>query len=193
MNSAPYTSYPPPRSRRRSGGCFVRGLLVLVVLLLVVVASWFFAIRPYVHNIAQTQLDNALTDGINQLDTIPELKQIPANTVIPVQENIIKNGIALNLAPADPIKNPDARITPDSIRLSFTAYGYPCAVSFMPQVEQGKLVARNVSIEGALGLIMSPDEMSNTLNKHFADALQKLQRNVNNVQLKDHELDLTLA
>jgi hypothetical protein len=182
----------PPRRRRRSClGCFLTFLTVLIILLIIVGAGWIFLGRPYLHNIAETQLDNAMNSAVGQ---IPEQAALlPGGESVPIPDTALTNLIALNLAPSNPVKNPNVTITPQHLRLDFQLYGYPDAVTFTPAVNNGHLVAQNVQIDGAFGLIMSSDEMAALLNRHFADAQNKLQKTVNSVTLKDHEMDLTLG
>jgi hypothetical protein len=184
---------PPPRPPRRRSclGCFLTLLTVLIVLVIIVGAGWIFLGRPYLHSIAENRLDNAMNNAVQQIP--PQIAVLPGGQTVPIQDTILTNLIALNIAPSDPVKDPNVTITPQNMRLDFQLYGYPDDVIFTPAVSNGHLVAQNVRVDGAFGLIMSPDEMTALLNKHFADAQSKLQKTVNAVKLKDHEMDLTLG
>ncbi len=182
----------PPRRRRRSClGCFLTLLTTLVILLILIGAGWIFLGRPYLHAMAENQLDNAMNNAVEQIPAQAAL--LPGGETVPIQDTTLTNLIALNLAPSSPVKNPNFTITTQHLRLDFQLYGYPDAITFTPAVNNGHLVAQNVQVDGAFGLIMSSDEMTALLNKHFADAQSKLQKTVNSVQLKDHEMDLTLG
>ena len=189
----PANSKEEGRRRKRSrGGCVLGCLTVLILLLVVLGAGWIFVARPYAHNIAETQLDKAMTAAVDQMPTTLT-KILPPGSVLPVNENTINNLIVLNLAPSNPVQKPVTSITPERIRLSFELYGYPSAISFVPTLDKtGRLVANNVNVEGVLGLIMSPDELKPLLDKHFADAQNKIGRTIKDVKLKDHEIDITL-
>ncbi len=60
----------PTRLRRRS---LSRVLLHYASMLLILGAGWFFGLRPYLHGLAQNQIDTLLSSVVNQLD----LAQIP--------------------------------------------------------------------------------------------------------------------
>jgi hypothetical protein len=179
------------RTRQRRGGCVPGCLITLILLLLILGGAWVFAIRPYAHSIAQTQLDNALTSAVNQLPS--GTAKLPSGVTVPVSDNAINNLIVLNLSPSNPVQHPNTTITSQNIRLDFQLYGYPCAITAVPALNSGRLVVKNVGVEGIFALIMSPDEMTSLLNQHLNDAQNKLQRTVNSVQLKDHEVDLSLG
>ncbi len=187
INRAAY----PQKKQKRGAGCFLGCLTTFIVLLLIVGIAWVFALRPYIHDIAQNQLDKALTSAVNQIPA--QAKQLPPGTSIPINENTINNLIVLNLAPSNPVQNPTTSISSKGIRLDFQLYSFPCAISLVPTVSHGQITVTQVSTEGIFSAIMSPEEMTSLLNKHFNDAQVKLQRTINNVQLKENELDLTLG
>jgi len=161
-----------------------------MLLLIIVAAGWLFFFRPYLHNIAQAQLDQAMSNAVDQVPSLPA--QLPPGP-IQVQENAINNLIVLNLAPSSPVQHPVTSITPGNIRLDFQVYGLPSAITVVPKVVNGQIVASNVTVEGIVGLIMTPEEITALLNKHLADAQGRLGHKAKSVQLKDHAMDLTLA
>ncbi|GAC1364937.1 MAG: hypothetical protein PVS3B1_22350 [Ktedonobacteraceae bacterium] len=180
-------------NRRRQGraGCFLGCLTTLVILLLILGAAWIFALRPYAHDIAQRQLDTALTSAVNQIPS--QTRLLPAGSTIPVNENSINNLVVLNLAPSSPVQHPTTSISTKNIRLGFQLYSLPCAITMVPILTNGRLAASQVGVEGVFSAIMSPEEMTALLNQHFNDAQFKLQRTISSVQLKDQEMDLTLS
>jgi len=131
-----------------------------------------------------------MTVGIQQIP--PAIALLPAQT-LPVRDDTINNLIVLNLAPNDPIKNPATQITPNGVRISMQVYGFACAVATKLELQNGHLTATNVAVDGPIGLIMSPDELTSLLNKHFADAQSQLKHPIQSVVFKDHEMDLTLG
>src|SRR5581483_3602926 len=65
MASAGALAYPV--KHRRAGRIFARFLLVLILLAAILAAAWFFAVRPYLHTMVQTQLDQALNGAEGQM------------------------------------------------------------------------------------------------------------------------------
>jgi hypothetical protein len=171
-------------------------MLVFVLVVIVIVgAGWIFGARPYIHNMAQSQLDSAMSNAVQQIP--PQASQLPPNSTIPIQESTLTNMIVLNLAPSDPIKQPVAHITPQGVSLDFQLVTplvtMSNTITGVPKVVNGKLQMSNVTVEGPVGLVMSPDDFTTLLNKHFADAQTRLQRPIKAVQLKDHEMDIVLG
>lgn len=174
----------PRRKRRGGAGCLLTLLLVLAIL----IGAWFFIVRPYLHTMAENQIDRELSTATNQL---PQISQLPVNS-IPISENLINNLIVINTAPSSPVQNTRVSISPQNFKLTFQVYGMENTVTQVPKVENGQLVATNVTVTGPLLLIMTPDEMTSILNRNFAAMQQRIQRPITDVQLKDHEMDLIL-
>jgi hypothetical protein len=176
------------KPRRR--GCITGCLITLLVLAVVIGGGWVFALRPLLHSLVQAQVDQVLTNAVNNIP--PPAALLPAGTV-PVNENAINNLMVLNSSPSDPVQNPQVHILPADVRLDFQVFGFPCAVTAVPQVTNGQLVATNVTVEGIITLIMSPDEVTALANRHLADAQARFAHPIEQVLLKDHELDLIVG
>ncbi|HEY7417916.1 MAG TPA: zinc ribbon domain-containing protein [Ktedonobacteraceae bacterium] len=198
-NSAKVTHMPAviqqqqfARRRSRGSGWGVGCLLTLVIVLAVLIAAWFLAVRPYLHGLAEKEINHALSSAINQ---IPQLPQVPPGVVIPersipLSETFLNNVITLDSSPSSPVQNAKVSISPQNFKLTFQTFGFDNTVTQVPEVKNGQLVATNVSISGPLLLIMTPDEMTGILNQNFATAQQRIQMPIHGVQLKDHEMDL---
>ena len=83
-------------------------------------------------------------------------------------------------------------ITPSVLRLDLQTYGITSTITGVPQVVNGQLVITNVTVQGIASLLLSPEELTTTLNAHLHDAGLKLHRAVTGVLLKDHEMDIQL-
>lgn len=192
-----------PRPRRRVGrtlGC----LSVLVVLLLLIGALWTFGVRPYLHDMVVQQLDQAMDQNVKSVPDLSDTSKVTGipglppgiNVPIPpltVSQDTLNNMIVLNLPQDSPVQNPTTRITPDNVRLSFTAYGVSCAISTLPALQNGQLVATNVILEGPIALILSSDDITALLNEHFAQAQKKLNRQIKSLKLNDSNLVIEVA
>jgi len=176
-------------SRRQRGGCTL-GCLTVLVLLLLLVAGWFFVARPFLHDLAVTQLDHAMSSAVNQ---IPPLESRLLPPILMVNENTLTNMLVLNTAPSDPVQHPMMKISQNGVRFEFQLYSFNCAITMLPQAQTGHLMATNVTVEGVVGLILSADDIQTLLNKYLANAQARIQHTVQRVQLKDHEMDLTLG
>ncbi|GCE13910.1 hypothetical protein [Tengunoibacter tsumagoiensis] len=193
MTTQPVSANAPSTGRRKRSGCIPGCFITLLVLIVLLIAAWFVAIRPTLHTIASDQLDKAMTSAVNQVPSHAG-DQIPSGGLtLPVDETIITNLISVNLAPSNPVKHPVTHITSSGMRLEFQLYGYSCAISALPYADNGQLKVKNVTVDGIIGLVMSSDEITALLNRHLADAQQRLQHPTTGVQLKDHEVDITLG
>jgi hypothetical protein len=194
---------PQPRKRSRAGltlGC----LSILIILVLALGAIWTFGIRPYAHDMAMQELDTAMTRAVNQvpdasnISSIPGLPPLPPGIDVPipplkVSQDTFNNLVVLNLPPNSPVQNPSTQITPDHVRLSFTVYGFASAISVLPQIQDGKLVATNTTLEGPIGLVLSSDDITTLLNKHFADAQARLKRPIKSITLNNGDMSIQLG
>ncbi len=148
--------------RRRGRGCLIGFLVTLLILVVLVAGAWFLGVRPYLHNIAATQINNVLTNGINQIPS--QVSLVPANTSFSVTENTLNNLITLETAPSDPVQNMHVSIAPGGMTINFQVYGFGCTVTGVPAADNGHLVVTNVNIQGLASLIMSSDELTTLLN-----------------------------
>jgi hypothetical protein len=181
------------RTRRGGAGCFLGCLTALVIVLLVLGAGWLFGVRPYLHNIAQSEIDAALNSATSQVELIPPQLLVAQGPIV-VSEKTINNAIVLNLTPNGPVQHPTTHITPNGIRIDFQliyqGLTAASAITAVPKVQNGQLVVTNVTVEGPLSFVMSSDEMSVTLNKHIADLQAHLKHSVQQVTLKQGEMDI---
>jgi hypothetical protein len=187
MNSA--GTLTPPLRRRRTGRVLSRILLTLLLLLAILAAAWFFAVRPYVHGIVQTQLDQALNGAEGQM--ILFQAALPAGRqVVHVDEGIINNYLSLH--DLSPLQNIHATITPSGLRLDFGAYGFTSDIIVVPVASRGALEVTNVQVQGVLWLVMSDDELTTALNTNFQSFGSQMNRAIRSVTLHNHEMDIQI-
>ncbi len=80
---------PPVLPRRR------RGYLARALLILVLGAGWFVGLRPYLHGLAQNQIDKVLSNVVNQIALTP-ISMLPSGpTSLPVTEMTSKGQLQL--------------------------------------------------------------------------------------------------
>ncbi len=190
LRSTGARSSSPPLPQRHGKRRLTRVLLILAVVLLVLVAGWFVGLRPYLHGLAQSQIDGVLSSAVNQIPPAQVALIPPGQRSVPVTETVINNLIVLNTV--SPVQQMHITITPGGLRLDFQAYGFACTVTGVPEARGGQLVITNVTVGGVVALIMSPDELTATLDAHLHDAVAKLNRSITGVTLKNHEIDIEL-
>ena len=200
LASRQYARVPdiPQHSRRRGRGIGRRlriTLITLAVIIVVLVGAWIFGMRPYLHSLAEDQLDPALSSAVDQID-FSVLSQLPAG--VPVRLRVTEDEInnfylPLVHVPSSPVQNMQIQITANDLQLDFTVYGFSGDITGRPTLVNGNLMVTDVSVGGITGLVMSPDEMTTLLNKHLADVQARIQRPINEVLLLDHELDIVLG
>jgi hypothetical protein len=168
----------------------MRGLIVLIVLVVLVAGGLYFVARPYVDSMAQAKLNNVLTQAVNNIPA--QVTLLPAGKV-KVPEGALNNLLVLESSPSDIVQNPQISITPDNMQFTFQVYGMTSTATGVPAVSNGNLVVTNVTISGIASFILSPDELTTIVNQHLADAQSRINHSITAVQLKSHELDLTLG
>ena len=192
LRSTGYQPPSPPLPARRRKNRLTRALLILVVVLLVLVASWFIALRPFLHGLVQAQLDGVLSNSINQINPATAAMIPRGPRTLPITETDANSVIVPNTTASDPVQQMHITITPAGLRLDFRAYGFANTVTGVPQAINGQLVMTNVTVQGIVSLLISPDELTATLNAHLHDADTRLHRSISGVLLKDHEMDIQL-
>lgn len=189
-----FQSAPPqpvkPKRRSRLGGCLLGAFGLLVVLIIGLGAIGVFVVRPILHNMAVQQINNIMTQAVNQIP--PQLSQLPPGPVV-IQQDALNNLVTLNTAPSDPVQHTNVQITPNNLEFNFQIYGQNGTITGVPQAQGGKLVLTNATVSGLIGLILSPDDITGIFNQHMADAQARLNHQIASVQLASHQMTLLLA
>jgi hypothetical protein len=183
-----HTTQNTPRVQRRRMSCLICSLVLLIVLALGLVMSWFFVVQPFIQQRVQEKLETSLTQAEENVHPPPFFM---SGVTVPIQEQTITDLLTSNVPSSYPISKENVRITPNGIKLDFQAEGLPSTISAVPYVEQEHLAVRDVHIDGIASLAISPDELTDLLNKHLASAQNRFQHPLTNVQLKDGEMDVT--
>lgn len=189
MSSAGVIAPPIKRKRRRGRRILLGFFLSLVLVLAVLVGAWFIGVRPYLHNMVQTQLDQALDSAENEIVLFQAVLP-PGGQVVHVDENSINN--YLDGRDISPLQNLHATITPDGLRLDFSAYNFNCAIIVVPVAVGGGLQVQNVQVQGVLWLVMSNDELTTALNNNFQSFGHQLTRKIQAITLHEHEMDVQM-
>jgi hypothetical protein len=189
---APFVSFPPPTRRRKNR--FMQVLLIvlaaLLIMALLLAGGWFVVLRPYMHGIAQNEIDGVFSSTISQINPIDGLLISASRGPMVITEANANSFIAANTS--DPIQQMHMTITPAGLKIEFQTYGFTSTITAVPQVVNGQLVMTNVSVQGIASLIISPDELTTTLNAHLQDVSAALHKSIASVTLKEGEMDVQL-
>src|SRR5258708_12386493 len=112
----------PPLPQRRRKRRLTRVLLILVVVLLVLVAGWFVGLRPYLHGLAQSQIDGVLSSAVNQIPPAQLSLIPPGPRSVPVTETTMNNLFVFNIPPPNPRNKFPITITNVAMRFAFQLY-----------------------------------------------------------------------
>lgn len=179
----------PTKKRKRGGHILARLLLVLVLLGAVLAGAWFFGVRPYLHNLAQNQLEQALDGAEGQIllfqNVLPGGRQL-----VTVDEETIN--VYLSSHSSSQLQHLHATITPQSFELDFDAYGFHNTIDAVPIASNGLLQVTDVQVQGVLGLIMSNAELTSALDNNFQSFGQQMHRTIGQITLKEHEMDIII-
>lgn len=176
-----------PKRRKRIG---LRVLLSLIIILGILAGVWFLGVRPYLHGLAQTQLDQALTDAESQILLLQAV--LPTGSqVIHASESDVNSYLGAH--DTSVLQNLHMVITPENLQLDFKAYGFDCSVLAVPVASGGELQITNVQVQGVLWLIMSDDELTTDLNNHFLDFGRQMHRAIKAITLRNHVMDLQVS
>ena len=189
---APFVSPPLPTRRRKNR--LIQVLLIflaaLLVIILLLVAGWFVVLRPYLHGVAQNEINGAFSSAIGQINPIQAVVISTSHAPIVITETDANTFIAMNTAA--PIQHMQMTITQAGLRLDFQLYGFTSTVTGVPQAVNGQLVMTNVTVQGIASSIMSPDELTSIVNANLHQISTVLPRSISGVILKDHEMDVQL-
>ena len=177
--------------RRNRLGCTLGFLGTLLVVALLLGAAWVYVLHPYVHNLAVTQMDSAMTDAVNQIPAIGV--PVPPGTTIPIAESTLNTILANDPNNPSFVHNTNIQITASLVLIDFQVYGQECMITAVPQVQNGKLVATHVGVSGIARFLLSPDDITTLLNSHLEDAQTRINHRVTNIRLLDQEIDITVS
>ena len=186
-------SLPTRRRKNRLMQVLLILLAVLLVLALLLVGGWFFVLRPYMHGVAQNEVDSVFSSATNLINPLALAVIATNQKPVIITENDANNFIALNRTQSDPVQQIHMSITPAGLRLEFQTFGLTSTMTGVPRVSNGQIVMTNVTVQGIASLIMSPDELTNEVNADLQQVSATLHRPISRVVLKNQEMDVQLG
>src|SRR5437762_3268881 len=151
MPSAGAQPASPPLPMRQRKNRLMQVLLILLtallILLLVLVGGWFFVLRPYLHRVAQNEVDGVFSSATNLINPITVAVIATSHRPVIITETDANNFIAMNSTPSDPIQQVHMSITPSGLQLEFQTYGLTSTITGVPHVVNGQIVMTNVTVQ----------------------------------------------
>ena len=195
--SAVSRSTSPPVPARRGKNRLMQVLLILLAVLLVLVlllaGAWFFLLRPYLHGLAQNDIDNVFASATNLINPLAVAVVASSHTPVIITENDANNFISSNSSQSDPVQQTHLSITPAGVQLDFQTFGLTSTITGVPSVVNGQIVMTDVTVKGVASLIMSPDELTNEVNADLQQVSAALHRPITGLVLKNQEMDVQLG
>jgi hypothetical protein len=196
LPSAGAQSFVPLLPKRRRKNRLMQVLVVVAISLFVIMilafAGWLLALRPILHGLALNQVNRDLDSAVNQVNSA-EVALIPKGpATVALTQAEMTNFIASNTISSDPVQQIHMTITPTALQLDFQTYGFTSTVTGVPEAVNGQVVITHVTVQGIASLILSQDELTQTINAHLHAAGLKLHRVATGVVLKNGELDIQL-
>jgi hypothetical protein len=180
----------PKPKRRRGRGCLIGSLVTLLIVVLLVVGGWFLVVRPSLNSMATDQINQKLSNAINNIP--PAIAALPAGSQT-VSDTTLNNLITLQSSSSSPVQNIAIRFTTNDAEVSFQVFGFSSTITAVPAIVNNKLVATNVQVQGLASLIMSPDDVTTILNTQITNVQTHIQHTITGVKLEDHAIVLTLS
>jgi hypothetical protein len=176
-----------PKKRRR---VWLRVLISLLVIAALLAGGWIFGLRPYLHTLAQSQLDQALTDAEDQIVLLQTALPSGPQQITATEADI--NGY-LSARNTQQLTGLHMTILPTGLTLTFQAYGLGCTILAVPVARGGALQVTDVQVQGVLWLILSDDELTQDLNTHFITVGQLMHRSITAITLKNQSMDIQVS
>lgn len=183
----------PTRRKNRLVQVLLILLGVLLVLALLFAGGWFFLLRPYLHGVAQNEVDTVFSNATNLINPLAVSVVAATHAPVVITENDANNFIGANSSQSGPIQQSHLSITPQGLRMDFQAYGLTSTITGVPRIVNGQIVMTDVAIQGPASLIMSPDELTSEVNADLQQVSAAMQRPITRLTLKDQEIDIKLG
>ncbi len=188
----PQVAYPPvaPGASKRRRKWPMRVLLVSLILLILLTGSWFLGVRPYLNNLAKTQITQSLGEAQNEVSLLQStFPDGPAT--LTVTETELNQYLSAHAG--SQLQNPHMTITPADLQMDFKVNGFSCTMIAVPVVFDGALQVTNVQTQGWLGLVLSGDELTTILNTFLQNVGQQMHRHVDSVSLHNQMMVIQVS
>lgn len=172
--------------RRRGRGCLISSLVAIVLVVALLVAG-----RLIVNNLVISQMNQTISDAINNIPAAVSV--LPGGTSQTITETQVNNLITNHASASDPVQNVTVHLTSNNMQINFNVYGFSSTITTVPQIQNGKLVATNTTVQGLASLILSSDDISNLINTQINNLQTHIQHTITAVTLENQAIQLTFS
>lgn len=185
---------PPHAARVRRGNCLVQALVTLLVIALMLaclgVALWSAVIRPPLHAQVDDGIRSAVGTVVDAANTVLGRLQpgLGGNAQIPA--SLINGQIQRNLPSNFPLHDVSLDFASGGVMVSYTLAGRHGTLYDGLTVRNGRLVARDATVTGPLGLVESSSELQQAVQDELVGLTTHV--TITSVSAADHLLTVTV-
>ncbi|HET9922081.1 MAG TPA: zinc ribbon domain-containing protein [Ktedonobacteraceae bacterium] len=172
--------------RRRGRGCLISSLVAIVLVVALLVAG-----RLIVNNLVISQMNQTISDAINNIPAAVSV--LPGGTSQTITETQVNNLITNHASASDPVQNVTVHLTSNNMQINFNVYNFSSTITTVPQIQNGKLVATNTTVQGLASLILSSDDITNLINTQINNLQTHIQHTITAVTLENQAIQLTFS
>lgn len=172
--------------RRRGRGCLISSLVAIVLVVALLVAG-----RLIVNNLVISQMNQTISDAINNIPAAVSV--LPGGTSQTITETQVNNLITNHASASDPVQNVTIHLTSNNMQINFNVYNFSSTITTVPQIQNGKLVATNTTVQGLASLILSSDDITNLINTQINNLQTHIQHTITAVTLENQAIQLTFS
>lgn len=182
-------SRPRARRRRRWPWYF---LLFLLIFGVVAAGGWIFFLRSAVHQSVDGEIQQGLQRAVGQIP-FDAARAAPSGYMLPIPEDQMNNYLNQNSAALAPITSMQISLQPGVMIVTFQAYGFGSTIRLGLAVQDGKLIAQNVQVDGLLWWVENAQELTPRLDDALGQVSTNLGHALESVTIEEGVLTLTFA
>ena len=188
--AAPMT--PPARRAKRKRRWPWYFLLFLLIFGVIAAGGWIFFLRPEVHQSVDGEIQQGLQRAVGQIP-FDVARAAPSGYMQHITEDEMNNYLNQNSAALAPITSMQISLQPGVMIVTFQAYGFGSTIHLGLAVQDGKLIAQNVQVDGLLWWVENAQELTPRLDDALGQVTTNLGHQLSSVSIEEGVLTLTFA